>query len=371
MIRIFHTADVHIGMKFNNYPEPVKDCLREARTDALDKMIELANEEKCNLFVVAGDLFDKITGIDKKTMNRVVTALNSFQGECVLLMPGNHDYDNGMIDLWDNFMKTASDKIVFINDEHTYSLEDYGLNVHIYPAPCHSKHSSTNNIQWIKDEQIDENYINIGIAHGALEGLSPDLEKTYYNMSVNELESLPMDLWLLGHTHIIYPSKSPISNEKTFNPGTPEPDGLDCKHKGQAWLIVVDDNKKTNAKLIQTGTYKFTDKVYPIEDRDDLDAILEELKKDEPEKTIARITLKGRVDEDEFDYRQEIYRSIEKNIMYLIVEDSDFKIKITTEKIHKEFLDGSFPQELLLSLSDDEDTLQLAYELIMEVRNDN
>jgi len=371
MIKIFHTADVHIGMKFSNYPEPVKGYLQEARTDVLDKMIELANREKCNLFVVAGDLFDKITGIDKKTMNRAINALNNFQGECVLLMPGNHDYDNGMIDLWDNFMKTASDKIVFINQERTYSLEDYGLNVNVYPAPCHSKHSSTNNLQWIKDEKIDENYINIGIAHGALEGLSPDPDKTYYNMSVNELQSLPMDLWLLGHTHIIYPSKSPINNERIFNPGTPEPDGLDCRHKGQAWLITVDDGKKTNAKLIQTGTYKFMDKVYTIDDKYGLEAILEEIKKDEPEKTIARISLKGRVDEDVYDYRQEIYRSIEDNIIYLMVEDSDFKIKITTEKIHKEFSDGSFPQELLLSLSDDEDTLQLAYELIMEVRNDN
>ncbi len=371
MIKIFHTADVHIGMKFNNYPEPVKGYLKEARLDVLDNMIKFANEEKCNLFVIAGDLFDNITGIDKKTKDRVITALNNFQGECVLVIPGNHDYDNGMIDLWDSFNKAASDKIVIINEECAYSLEDYGLNAVIFPAPCHSKHSSTNNLQWIKEKEIDDNYVNIGIAHGALEGLSPDLDKNYYNMSIKELNNIPMDLWLLGHTHITYPFKSPITNEKIFNPGTPEPDGLDCKHNGQAWIIIVDDNKKTNAKLIQTGTYKFKDKVYTIEDRDDLDKILEELIKDEPENTIARITLEGSVDEDVFQYRQEIYGLIEKNIIYLIVEDSDFKMKITTEKIHREFSDGSFPQELLLSLSDDEDTLQLAYELIMEVRNDN
>ena len=72
-----------------------------------------------------------------------------------------------------------------------------------------------------------------------------------------------------------------------------------------------------------------------------------------------------------FEYRQEIYSSVEKTIIYLVVEDFDFKMKITPEKINREFSDGSFPQELLLSLSDDEDTLQLAYELIMEVKNDN
>jgi DNA repair exonuclease SbcCD nuclease subunit len=371
MIKIFHTADIHMGMKFRNYPEPVKSYLQEARADVLDNMIKLANEEKCNLFIIAGDLFDKITGIDKKTIGRATAALNNFQGECVLVMPGNHDYDNGMIELWDNFLKNVSNKIVFINEEWTYSLEDYGLNAVVYPAPCHAKHSSTNKLQWIKETKTDNNYINIGIAHGALEGLSPDLENSYYNMSIKELQSIPMDLWLLGHTHITYPFKSPIANEKIFNPGTPEPDGLDCKHNGQAWIITIDENRKTNAELVQTGTYKFTDRVYAIEDKDDLDRILDELKKDEPEKTIARITLNGSVDEDVFEYRQEIYSSIEKNIIYLIVEDSDFKMKITKEKIHREFSDGSFPQEFLLSLSDDEDTLQLAYELIMEVRNND
>ena len=368
MIKIFHTADIHLGMKFNNYPDPVKGYLQEARVDVLDKLIKHANEQKCNLFIIAGDLFDRITGIDKKTMGRATAALNNFQGECVLVMPGNHDYDNGMIELWDNFFKTASDKILFINDEHTYSLEDYGLNALVYPAPCHAKHSATNNLQWIKEEKTDDAHIKIGIAHGAIESLSPDLDKSYYNMSIKELQGIPMDLWLLGHTHITYPAKSPITDEKIFNPGTPEPDGLDCKHKGQAWIITVDDNKKTNAELVETGTYKFTDKTYTIEDIDDLERILDELKKDEPERTIARITLNGNVDEDVFEYRQEIYSSIEKGIIYLIVEDSDFKMRITTEKIHREFSDGSFPQELLLSLSDDEDTLQLAYELIMEVR---
>ncbi|MDD4504368.1 MAG: metallophosphoesterase, partial [Clostridiaceae bacterium] len=176
MIKIFHTADVHIGMKFSNYPEPVKGYLQEARVDVLDNMIKLANEEKCNLFVIAGDLFDKITGIDKKTVGHATAALNTFQGECVLVMPGNHDYDNGMIELWDNFFKNTSDKIVFINEERTYSLEDYDLNAVVYPAPCHAKHSSNNNLQWIKEIKTDEAQINIGIAHGALEGLSPDLD---------------------------------------------------------------------------------------------------------------------------------------------------------------------------------------------------
>jgi len=38
------------------------------------------------------------------------------------------------------------------------------------------------------------------------------------------------------------------------------------------------------------------------------------------------------------------------------------------EKINQEFTEGSFPQQLLKALADDEDAMQMAYELIMGVR---
>lgn len=368
MIKIFHTGDLHIGMRFKGYPEPIKSSLQQARLDVLTNMVQMANEENCNLFVIAGDLFDRITGIDKKTITQVPAILERFQGDCVLIMPGNHDYDNGMVELWHSFNKAASDKLLYINEERPYSLEDYGVNAIVYPAPCNAKHSSTNNIGWIKEETMDEDQVRIGVGHGAINGLSPDLDLTYYNMTLDELHNTPVDLWLLGHTHITYPFQDSVTNEKVFNPGTPEPDGLDCRHLGNAWIISIDNDKKLNANRVTTGTYRFIDKEYEIQDREDLENILESFLKDSPEKTIARIQLKGKVDEDVFKYRQEIYNSIEQSIAYLIVDDSELGIKITTEKIHKEFSDGSFPKQLLLALEDDENTLQLAYELIMEVK---
>ena len=54
LLRIFHTADLHIGMKFNSYPDDIRNCLIEARFDVLDKMVRILNDRLCNLFVVAG-----------------------------------------------------------------------------------------------------------------------------------------------------------------------------------------------------------------------------------------------------------------------------------------------------------------------------
>lgn len=367
-IKIFQTADLHIGMLFNRYPESIRPSLQKARLDTLIHMIKLANEKECNMFVVAGDLFDKVSGITKKILTETIKALEAFNGECVLILPGNHDYDNGMIELWTNIKEILPEKVLIINEKQPYLLDDYGINATIYPAPCHAKHSDTNNLGWIKEENLDESRLNIGIGHGAITDISPDLNNQYFSMTLEELNKMPLDLWLLGHTHITYPSNESVRDVKVFNPGTPEPDGLDCKHKGHAWFISIDNEKKIIADRIITGTYKFIDKEYEIEDKDDLDAIMNELLLDNPEMTIARITLKGRIDEETMEYYKEVHDNLNSQLAFLMTEVNDLGIKITTDKIHKEFSDGSFPQEFLLSLSDDEDTLQLAYELIMEVR---
>lgn len=378
-MKIFHTGDLHIGMKFNNYPEPVRSELKQARTDVLGKMVSIANKQECNIFVVAGDLFHSINGNTKKTIGEVVTALKGFHGECVLVLPGNHDYDNNLVELWKTFQEIAQDihNIVFINQERPYSLAEWDLNATVYPAPCHSKHSDVNNIGWIQEEiikeemseeNIDKEQVRIGIAHGALEGISPDLDSSYYNMSLAELAGVSVDVWLLGHTHLTYPDKKTVTGWKVFNPGTPEPDGLDCRHNGNAWILTIRDNKEVSGELIETGSYKFRDQRFAVGEKEDFEKIVGELLKDDPCNTIARLRFNGKLEEETFNYRHEVRRKLEESLGYLIFDDSEVGIKITSEMIHKEFSDGSFPSMLLTALSEDEEALQLAYELILEVK---
>ena len=71
-IKIFLTADLHIGMLFNRYPEFIKEDLRNARIKTLDRMVRTANHLECNIFVIAGDLFDKVNGISQKMINEVL-----------------------------------------------------------------------------------------------------------------------------------------------------------------------------------------------------------------------------------------------------------------------------------------------------------
>ena len=55
MIRIFMTGDNHIGLKYASHENA--GILAESRINAFAGMVEEANSEKCDLFVITGDLF--------------------------------------------------------------------------------------------------------------------------------------------------------------------------------------------------------------------------------------------------------------------------------------------------------------------------
>lgn len=362
-LKIFHTGDIHLGMKFNGYRDDIKKTLAEVRFSSLENMIERANEKGADIFVVAGDLFNTIK-VAKKDIVRAVNILDKFNGACVLVLPGNHDYYDDMIELWEEFTKTPSEKILFINKEEVYSLEDYGLDVRVYPGPCHSKHSKENSLAWVKKQGLaDTGKYHIGVAHGALEGLSPDIEGNYYYMEMDELHSIPTDLWLIGHTHVSYPLKDSVVDEKIYNAGTPEPDGLDYSGEGSAWFISLDGKSKRAEKII-TGEYRFFDKNFSIQADEDLDEVLSWIKKENREKAIIRLNLKGLLSKSAYSELRDFYGEIEGRVFHLLIEDTDLKIRINKDTIKREFTEGSFPYEFLNGLDHDEEALQIAYELL-------
>lgn len=362
-IKIFHTGDIHLGMKFNRYNEEVRGVLSEARFKSVEKMIKQANDLNSDLFVIAGDLFNTIQ-VPKRDIERCVEILNRFNGACVLVLPGNHDYDNGMTDLWKTFAKIPSEKLLLINEPRVYLLDAYGLDAAVYAAPCPSKHSKDNVLGWVKESGIVEGVEHhIGVAHGAIEGLSADLEGNYYSMGLAELNDIPTDLWLLGHTHVCYPTNETVRDHKIFNPGTPEPDGLDFRGAGAAWSIDL-NREGSRAQRIDTGEYRFFDRQFSIDSQDDLESIKPWLLEGRPEKKVVRISLKGSLAEKDYRDLSEFYREIDALVFDLSIIDEDLKMKISSEIIEKEFSKGSFPYEFLNGLIHDPEALQIAYDLV-------
>ncbi len=373
-IKIFHTADLHLGMKFAGYPS-IQNELINARYETLEKMIEIANGEKCELFVIAGDLFDRVT-VKPVEIKRAVKILNEFAGDLVLVLPGNHDFYTGDSSLWKEFSKHAGDRILALNELKVYDLREHHLNAAIFPGTCGSKYSEKNMLGWIEPDMLnEEGLIKIGVVHGSLEGVSPDFKKNYYPITKKELESIGLDLWLLGHTHLPWPEKIE-KYSRIFIPGTPEPDGFDCSHEGKAFIFTIKSPSDIEIEKVSTGKYRFRIEEVLLHDRHGINQLKEKFTKEDYKNTVLRLILKGRLKKEDLFEVNEVIKSIEENVLHLQIIRDELNEEINLELINSEFTQDSFPHRLLLSLLDDEEevadkALQKAYDLIKDISNDN
>lgn len=374
VIKIFHTADLHLGMRFAGYAE-VQNELIDARFETLANMVKMANQEECHLFVIAGDLFDRVT-VGAKDISRAALALNEFNGELVIILPGNHDYYESDSKLWGNFSGLAGDRVLILKEPRMYDLRTYHLDALVFGCPCSSKHSAKNAVGWITPELLSEkDLIKIGIAHGSLEGVSPDFNQTYYPMSSSELGTKGLDLWLLGHTHLPWPD---IFEEgsKIFIPGTPEPDGIDCKHEGNAYIFTIESPSEKMVQRVATGKNRFLIKEITLQDENSIQKVLAEFNKKEYENTILRLILRGRLKKEDFEKVKEALQIIEERVLFLQVIEDELGEEIILELINSEFTEGSFPYQLLTSLLESNEeqapkALQKAYDLIREIQDEN
>ncbi|NQV16466.1 DNA repair exonuclease [bacterium] len=370
-IRILLTSDLHLGMRFANYPPNIQETLIEARFMALENLVDQANAARCDLLVIAGDLFDRVSVAEAEIL-KAAQSLREFQGRLAIVLPGNHDYIRlGATDLWTHFIEYSEGNILVIQEKEIISLFAYDLNVNLYPGPCYSKHSSDNAIGWIKEiEKNPEVKHHIGIAHGSLEGFSPDFQRTYYPMTVKDLEECEMDIWLLGHTHVQYPSiVGPM--DRIFYPATPEPDGFDCRHEGKAWIIEIDEGKSVIPTSLSTGAYRFLHDDITINNTADVETLRQKYSNPESKKTLLKLKTRGRLAEDVFSLLSSVGDEIDDSLFYLQWDDDEVTREISLMDIDSMFTQDSFPHRLLVELAKNEEdfeALQEAYELIKRVR---
>lgn len=362
MIKIFHTADVHIGLEFKNYTS--KDLLKTQRIQVVANMIDLANQKQADLFIVAGDLFDKMS-LKSEDIQATVNHLKNFKGKAVIVLPGNHDFANPESTLWKNFQRFADNSPVNIlipQKTEPIDLQEFGLSAIAYPAPCDSKHSQTHRIGWISSIPKDPALYHIGIAHGTIEGVALDDRNQYFKMNPVELYSAGVDIWLIGHAHVPWPS-SLGNNEKIFNPGTPEPEEITRSHPGHAFFHEIDGLKNIKTELVQTGLYHFQRLEVILTNANDI----EQLKTLADSKKVLDLTILGKLSkEDHTKLLSTLQWLREKTLDFFIENKCTVKLDQTT--ILSLFPDQSFPHLILTDLQDNETALQLAYEIIQECK---
>ena len=372
MLRIFVTGDNHIGLKYASHEQSA--MLVSARISAFENMVQRANEERCALFVITGDLFENTYGTSKKDIKSLLEILRAFQGTVVVL-PGNHDYYDRDVKVWQYFkdVMASYDNVMLLTEYRPYELETDGERVVLYPALCTSLHSSPgqNNLGWIKETEIEQDgAYHIGIAHGAVEGETIDSEGRYFLMKRSELEAIPVDVWLIGHTHVPFPRNLTgefSTGEKIFNAGTHVQTDVSCNTEGLCFVVEITEDKLVRAKKVVSGNIRFCRRTIQLEAEKMQDILHRELS-ELSDNTVVDLILTGAVTAEEYEGRAGIIEAELSRFAEGTYNDYALSRLISRALIESEFPETSFSAGLLTALLDEPKEAQLAYELLKSLK---
>lgn len=372
MVRIFQTGDNHFGRKYDNYPA-IRDTLIQSRFDSLRSMVRAAEAEGCDFFVVTGDLFDNNNRIAQKDVKKAVEILSEFGGR-VLVLPGNHDFYTGEEKLWSDFLSALSQvdhNITLLAEMRPYSFDVEGETVIFYPAPCHAKHAARNNLGWIKALSFDDPAaFHIGVAHGAIEKLTPDMKNQYFLMSEGELNAIGVDAWLIGHTHIPYP-QLPTDREETgykiFNAGTHEQTDVSNNSTGFGFLLTL-THEGVRGRAFPSGRVFYPCLTVEAGRNKPLEQAIRDAVAGLDERSVVRLILKGSIPAEEYAARHQICEAALAPFLDYEVLDGELCEELTLDTILDTYPEISLAARLLTELMEDPLEVRMAYDLLAQCR---
>jgi len=366
-VRILHTADNHIGLSFRHYPDAVRAQLVGERFDALQRIVQIANQRSTDFITVAGDLFDRVT-VSAADIKRAVDILKRFEGEGVLVLAGNHDYCEGPDSkLWKAFRTAAENSNVLALTEpraHDFNVNE--IPVRFYACPCPSKHSAEPVTGWVAGEAKADGTLHLGLAHGNVEGFGLDADHRYFNMTETELQASGLHSWLLGHIHVPAPESSTTGRPLYFMPGIHTPDSVKITRAGQAWWIELDAQGSCRFEPVTTGRIRFVRIAASLMHTVDIEALDRQCSGLDAPTTVLDLQLSGRLKSDELQRLSAMINELRNRFLHVELDQGIAEV-LEPAVIASRFPAGTLPGELLTALVADQENpgdAHLALEII-------
>lgn len=240
MLRLLHTADVHLGARYADLGEAAT-AQRERQFAAFRASIDLAIAEKIDLFLVAGDLFDSNVQ-PRRSVDRVAAELKRLVGERIraVLIPGTHDvYDRASIyrsyDLPALAGANGTDFVTLLTpDQPSVRLETLDLTVHAHVFA--TKRAPRSPLAGL-DVSGDPSTWQIGMVHGSI-AIPKQTEHDEVVITTDEIAASKLDYLALGHWHSS--SRGKAGSTVYAYSGAPEPVALDQDRAGKVLLVSLD-----------------------------------------------------------------------------------------------------------------------------------
>jgi DNA repair exonuclease SbcCD nuclease subunit len=247
MLRLLHTADVHLGARHADLGEQAA-AQRERQFAAFKTTIDLAIAEKVDLVLVAGDLFDSNVQ-PRRSVERVAAELRRLVDARIrtVLIPGTHDcYDRASIyrtyDLPALAGAVGSDLLTILTPDHP-SVALKALDVVVHGKVFPTKRAPHSPLRDLVVGQEPGAAWHIGMVHGSV-AIPGQTEGDEVVVTTDEIGATGLDYLALGHWHST--TRGRAGATVYAYSGAPEPVALNQDRAGKVLLVTLDerDGKK-------------------------------------------------------------------------------------------------------------------------------
>jgi len=259
MLRIIHTADVHLGARHDDLGEQAA-AQRERQFAAFKAAIDLALSEKVDLFLIAGDLFDSNVQ-PRRSVERVAAELKRLaEGRIrTVIIPGTHDvYDRASIyrayDLPALAGSHPDDGMVTVLDPEHPAIHLATLEAVVFGPVFPTKrapHSPLRDLPPATAEAGSDPAVTwrIGMIHGSI-AIPGKTDHDEVVITTDEIAASGLDYLALGHWHSAQTGKA--GTVTYAYPGAPEPVALDQDRAGKVLLVELDESGgKRSVKVVE------------------------------------------------------------------------------------------------------------------------
>jgi DNA repair exonuclease SbcCD nuclease subunit len=265
MLRIIHTADVHLGARHDDLGEQAA-AQRERQFAAFRATIDLALSEKVDLFLIAGDLFDSNVQ-PRRSVERVAAELKRLADAKIrtVIIPGTHDVcDRASIyrayDLAAMSTGAQADGIVTVLDPEHPSVHLAALDAVVHGpvfATKRAPHSPLQGLDARAGGTAPGAKWHVGLVHGSI-SIPGKTDGDEVVITTEEIAASNLDYLALGHWHSAQAGKA--GNVTYAYSGSPEAVALHQAGAGKILLVALDDRGGTRAVTVeerQVGQTRF------------------------------------------------------------------------------------------------------------------
>lgn len=342
-MRIIHCSDLHLDSRMETNLD--KEKARERRQELMltfEKMASYARENKVDIIMIAGDLFDTGNNVQIRMKERVLDLIRHYKDIDFLYLQGNHDYT----DFFKNLDHVPENLKLFDTIWKSYAYEDLIISgVELVPE---------NNGIIYNDLILDQTKVNIVMLHGQESLYAGKNDGELINLK--ELRNKNIDYLALGHIHEYKREKLDERGIYCYS-GCLEGRGFDeCGEKGFVQLDIVD--KKVNSKFISFARRRFFEKYIELEGvvgEAEIEKLIQRETQEITREDLVKIILIGEIEEDS-DFEIDYIKKKFEHLFYFIKMYDRTQLKIDYQVYENDIsLKGEFVRRMQEKNLDAED----------------